>query len=241
MRIKIMGFGEIGRAVHEWYNSGKETHDIFIYDPAKGFKPSKHTGIDLLSVCIPYTDEFVKEVLRCKGDTQLCVIHSTVPIGTTEQIPGAVFVPVVGKHPALIRSLKEWGTMIGFTKPYNSAYFKFFSGFNSFGMITMKARNLEACKLLSTLLYGVNIEFYRYANDVLNGDIEDFKLFNQNYNKLYYNLGLSQYSRYILDPPEGDIGGHCVRPNAYLLPDSIFTEIVKNWYTSNNIKVKGAK
>jgi hypothetical protein len=37
-------------------------------------------------------------------------------------------------------------------------------------------------------------------------------------NDLYNNvLGMPEYTRYVLDAPEGPKGGHCVTPNAIIL------------------------
>ena len=53
--------------------------------------------------------------------------------------------------------------------------------------------------------------------DKIDMDFELLKEFDRDYNKLYHELGENWAQRYILDPPEGKIGGHCLVPNAKLL------------------------
>jgi hypothetical protein len=43
------------------------------------------------------------------------------------------------------------------------------------------------------------------------------KEWNQDYNDLYRELDMPQYQKFILDPPKGQIGGHCIIPNVKLL------------------------
>jgi len=53
--------------------------------------------------------------------------------------------------------------------------------------------------------------------DELDLDFQAVKSWDRQYNDLYADLGMEQFSRYILDPPQGEIGGHCVVPNAVIL------------------------
>jgi UDP-N-acetyl-D-mannosaminuronate dehydrogenase len=88
----------------------------------------------------------------------------------------------------------------------------------------------EALKLLSTTEYGVNIEFARYKKQVadsLGMDYVAMKQWNLDYNNLYQRLGHLEYQKYILDPPEGPKGGHCVTPNAKILNEQYPYEMVK--------------
>ena len=78
----------------------------------------------------------------------------------------------------------------------------------------------EWLKLRSTSKYGINIVWTGYEAEVskkLGMDFSAVRQFDMDYNALYENLGMHEYKRYILDPPKGKIGGHCVVPNAKML------------------------
>lgn len=229
MRSLIVGLGEIGKAVQEVIG---EHDEVMTYD-IKEHDPLIHTDCDIMHVCFPYNDEFVKNV---KDYIKLfkpwhVIIWATVPIGTTKQIDGVIHSPVEGRHPKLGRSIKDMTRWIGAN---DAAEGEFFSSY--FTRMYMKTRIVEssdyteALKLLSTTEYGVNIEFARYKKVVTDSLGMDFKLtkeWNRDYNKLYHNLDMDWAQKYILDAPQGAKGGHCVTPNARLLYEQFPDELVK--------------
>jgi len=236
MKVKILGYGEIGQAVTKFI----ERHvgiDLAIEDPAYKLFPPQKAKFDYVLVCIPYSDNFVQIVMKELKVTNHIIIFSTVPIGTTEQIQKAVHIPIEGKHPDLLESLDNWEFFMGYNDTLTLYdYIEFFSDIGKIVTPVKGTRTTEACKLLSTLIYGVNIEFYRFAENLLkknNADGKVFQYYNRAYNQLYEHLGHTGIKRYILEYPEGEIGGHCVVPNAKFI-DGIFPDIVKNTY-------KGAK
>lgn len=229
MKIKILGYGEIGQAITKHIEQFPE-NDIFIQDPLYKLYPPAKYKFDFTLICIPYSDTFVQTVLK---ETGKIVIFSTVPIGTSEQIPNAIHIPIEGRHPDLLDSISIWQFFLGYNDDkYLRDYIDFFASINKPVIPVKGTRNTEALKLLSTLLYGVNLEFYRFAEDTFmrhGAGIKWFQEYNRSYNTLYSELGYQDFKRYILSPPDGEIGGHCVVPNAKLL-DGIFSEIVKNTY-----------
>ena len=234
MSIKILGYGEIGKSIFLLFNEQKG-FDIFVEDPKYNLYPPIKKEFDFVLVCIPYSDNFVQIVLDQQNISSKIVIFSTVPIGTTEQIPNAIHIPIEGKHPNLLDSLKIWQFYAGYNDvKYLPDYINLFSCINKSIIPIPKTRNTELCKLLSTLLYGVNIEFYRFAKDSFNKyacDSPDIFIdYNQDYNFLYEALGFPGIKRYILDYPKGDIGGHCVVPNAKFI-EGVFPDIVRNQYS----------
>jgi hypothetical protein len=229
VRCILVGYGQIGRAVTQVFSG---FHDIDTYDITDEIKPK---GIyDLLLVCIPYSKDFVKAVnaYRKEYEVQGTIIFSTVPIGTTRKIPGAVHSPVEGKHPDLAESILLMPRWIG-GQSYLATQF--------FEKTKMEVRHAdkpeftEFLKLQSTSNYGINIEWARYCkwvSDRLGMDYDLVKRFNRDYNELYLDLNLDQFQRYILDPPKGNIGGHCVVPNARMLdaqyPNLFLKEIYRD-------------
>jgi hypothetical protein len=215
----LVGYGEIGKAIHD-YLSSRLTIDI--QDLAQGHEvmnPREH--YDYLLVCIPYTSSFINAVTEyielAVPDTT--IIFSTVAIGTTKIWDDAVHIPIEGRHPNLLESLRHWKFMVGYNKKKALA--------NTLELLyamkctpVFNSDNTEAYKLLSTTLYGLNIEFARVANDMcemLGLNYEKWNQYNRNYNDLYTELGFPEYTRYILYPPKGKLGGHCIIPNADIL------------------------
>jgi len=84
-KIVIMGYGELGRDVISKYAGA---YDVQVYDPAKGYGAEIATGKDVLNVCIDYSKFFIEEVSKAisDGEPKLTVIHSTVPVGTTDAL-----------------------------------------------------------------------------------------------------------------------------------------------------------
>jgi hypothetical protein len=216
MRALLMGFGEIGKGVYEVF---QHVHEIHILDPKYPSYLPVELDFDILLVAIPYSDHFVEAVTTTKEQYNIdaAIIFSTVAIGTTSKIPGAVHSPVEGKHPHLATSIRKMERWVGGESPKANFFFRK-AGINP--KVVEKPEFTEFLKLRSTSLYGVNIEFARYSKQVcddLGMDFHFVQAFDVDYNELYQNLGMPQYQRYILDAPEGVIGGHCIVGNSKIL------------------------
>lgn len=231
----IIGYGEIGKAIYGYI--GQKCVVIDVVDPEKGYTvdPCHEFGYDFMMVCMPYTDNFVEIINKYKYDysPKCIVIFSTVAIGTTKLIKSAVHIPLEGKHPNLCNSIRAWKFFVGYNRKSDlETVRKFF--YHDKCVPVKNTDTTEAFKLLSTTLYGVNIEYARLVDNVckeLDLNYETWKEYNKNYNYLYSHLGMDNFQRYILDPPEGKIGGHCVVNNIPILEkniQSIFLKIVKD-------------
>ena len=217
MKCILVGTGEVGQAVHEVFSPH---HLIDTYDIKDERKPVG--PYEVLLVAIPYSPTFVEQVnaYRMEWKVRCTIVFSTVAMGTTRRIPGAVHSPVEGKHPELARSMRLMPRWCG---GKNDLALRFFRAAHIEPIVRHKPETTELIKIESTTTYGVNIENARRiaANCAVYGvDYADVKEFNRHYNRLYANLGLPQYSRYILDPPQGNIKGHCILPNAKLLREA---------------------
>ena len=232
MRAIIAGYGQLGKAVKEVFS---DYHDIDHYDLQDGTPPSGQLAVaapyDVLLVCFPYSEGFVDQVKRYKErfGTKAVIIFSTVPIGTTRQIKGAVHSPIEGKHPDLAKSIelaKRW-----FGGSNNVAYDFLIRATDLY--VLPEPEMTEFLKLRSTARYGVNIEFARYEKavcDAIGMNYAMVRKFDEDYNQLYLALGLPQYQRYILDPPQGNLGGHCLVDNAKLLEAQFPSVFLKEIY-----------
>lgn len=234
----ILGFGEIGKAVYEVVSGRTQAGDIYISDPTFTKEKTPVERPEIMHVCFPYSNEFSHELRNYidRYNPKHIVVWSTVPIHTCEDIsPRVVHSPVEGKHPELELSIRQMERWIGYNDAQEGQFFaNFFSSCGLRTKLVPATSFTEALKLLSTTEYGLNIVFADYkakVADSLGMDYELVKEWNVEYNKLYRNLGMDKrFQKYVLDPPSGRIGGHCVVPNAAILksqfPDSLLDRII---------------
>jgi len=232
MKTTLVGYGEIGQSVHEVYKN----HEIAIVDGKDDTLEGKEC--ELLLIAFPYDNNFITYSLLYikKLRPKVVVIFSTVKTGVTrelQQISGVecVHSPVVGIHPNLKEAMLLFPRYIGTRNSIAEVFLE--QTVN--GKITIRTFNdpetTENLKILSTTLYGLNIEYARFVKEILGDRYDDFKQWNLDYNKLYKDLGHPEYQKYILYPPEGEIKGHCVMPNAIILDEmkpNKFTNIILN-------------
>jgi len=238
----IIGNGEVGAALKKVLDKrdGAKSSIIDIRD--KNFQEKlKNTTCKNLHICFPYSKSFIKNCARYIGSfaPDLCIIHSTVPVETTETITTLVCVdihvvhsPVRGQHPKLAESLQLFVKYVGTHdyKAYQSAK-KEMSNMKTEWIRDSKATELG--KLLDTSYYGLCISWHREMKRICDhfgvsfeNAVSDFnKTYNAGYKKLRPNV-----IRPVLFPPEKKIGGHCVVPNSKLLNkqfESKFLELIK--------------
>ena len=130
----VCGYGEIGQAIGSLISGLKMSiysrgrfHTLQVHDPEKGMKlsPTNQYNCYVLHICFPYAGpEFihhVKEYMEVFEPT-ITIIHSTVPVGTTRKIGGAVVhSPCHGLHPNLAEGIKRFPKQIGYLKVADGA------------------------------------------------------------------------------------------------------------------------
>ena len=106
----IIGYGQVGRSLQQVFDNR------LIYDPPAGIYLEYAWQTKFLHICYPYFKNFIKQTLEYIEEFQpyATIIHSTVPVGTTQQINThlirrkqniSVFhSPVRGMHPNLATS-----------------------------------------------------------------------------------------------------------------------------------------
>src|SRR5947209_355713 len=215
----IIGFGEIGKAVKEVI-----CPDAQVYDISMSERPEATTPTEVMHICFPYSENFVHDAQAyiTIWQPEHIAIWSTLPIGTTKQVSDkAVHSFVEGRHPALAESVRLLPRWVAYNDQAESRFFAEY--FASKGLNVRLLKNTdatEALKLLSTTEYGINLVYADYKKrvaDAVGFDFELTKQFNRDYNQLYQDLGLPQFQKFVLDPPNGAVGGHCVRENSLLL------------------------
>jgi len=216
-RIGILGFGEVGKAIARFYKNPR-IKDLNTKEPLE--------RLDVLNVCIPYSKEFIRivkeEINNSKPD--LTIIHSTVPVGTTEKLGRrVVHSPIRGVHPHLYKQIKSFVKYVGADDIQDGLIAELH--LNSLGIKTeifTPARTTELGKLLSTAYYGLCIAYHGEAQKICNKAGVEFSKamthFNQTYNDGYRQAGLPHFRRPILySPSKHGIGGHCITQNASIL------------------------
>ncbi len=241
--IGVLGIGEVGQAIVKIFS---ENFNVLKKDLK--FDELKNNKIEVLHVCIPFNKSFINEVKNlsweCKPD--LIIIHSTVSPGTTQKvyketkIP-TVHSPVMGTHPNLKRDIKFFTKFIG---PVNAKAAQLAK--KHLGDVGIKSQVLkspfetELGKLFDTTYYAWNIVFNKNVHLIckeLGADFENvYTIFNQ-----VYNQGYSQTKPNVLRPiikyQKGQIGGHCLIPNAKILQNFKNNSLTR-YIISENLKLK---
>ena len=231
MNIVIAGYGEIGQAIHSLYMS-----DVFNVLPVEIDEVCQIEKADVLNICFPYGDTFVKDVTDyiARFNPSLTIIHSTVLPGTTDSIgaDSIVYSPVIGIHPQLAVCLKTFKKFIGGkTQEATVSAQQHFAQLGLDCIVFSSPKAVETAKTLCTLYYGMCISFHDEANDLCKKEglhyDEVMTAWNSEYNRGYTALGKSNVCRPVLFAPDGKIGGHCVIPNAKMIASYFKSIIIK--------------
>ncbi len=208
----VVGAGEVGTAVHAVLSC---THDTAIRDVQ-----AVELDADVLHVCFPWSDNFVRQVegYIAEHSVDLVVVHSTVAPGTCDA-NGWVHSPIRGRHPHLAESVFRFTKHFGGERAQEAADF-----FRAAGVPTSvhaRAADCEAGKVWELIQYGVQIQVekqihswcaeYGYDFDVV------YTQMAESYNHGYSVMGYPQFVRPVLEHVPGVIGGHCVTQNAELI------------------------
>ncbi|MBS3096749.1 hypothetical protein J4480_04885 [Candidatus Woesearchaeota archaeon] len=241
--VLVIGLGEVGNALCQVIeDSGnyklfkKDIEDIRIREE-----------IDIMHVCIPYMDDFVKVAANYikEYNPKLVVINSTVRPGTTKSIydktkKNMVHSPVRGKHPKIKEGLLLFVKFIGPIDKKSGEDAK--EHFESLGMKTevMKSpMETELGKLFGTTYYGLCIAYHQEMERICKKFNADFKQAVTRFNETYNNgckIANPNVVRPVLYP--GFIGGHCVMPNIGLLKKDAKSDFLDSIEKSNELKGK---
>lgn len=218
----IIGYGEIGKALAKVLFDYKPS----IKDPKLGefATDGSEETYEIMHICFPYSDNFVQYVQEYqeKYKPKYTVIHSTVPVGTTNRLPHSVHSPIRGLHPNLESGIRTFVKFIGGQEASEVADY-----FRRCGLkvaLFDKSETTEAMKLWDTTYYGVCIDFAKrvktYCDKHGLNFHEVYTLANQSYNEGYSALGHPEFVRPVLQPIMKPTGGHCIEPNKELLKQS---------------------
>ena len=227
MRHVCIGFGDVGRALYEILQEGKQ--EVVAVDKDANLEGK----FEVMHVCFPYSGKFVDYVVDyiARYQPELVIIHSTVPPGTTESIPfvKTVHSPVRGRHPSMTRDIKTYVKYFGGKDAEEAAKI-----FEDLGIKTKSfsdSKTTELGKLLCNIRWGLNIAFAQEQGRMCKHyGIKYEDVVNEF--ELSRNDGLSKIDRENVRMPilyPGVIGGHCVMPNVNILMQeypSIFLKVI---------------
>lgn len=226
----VIGLGETGAPLLKILEKAYPGQ-VVGYDAKAGRFPYSKNGYEVLNICFPYGEKFTAAVQDYKKriSPNAVVIHSTVPVGTTKQIGGAVHSPILGKHGKMERDLLAYTKWFGGKGAREAA--EFFKGAGFKTRIVGTAEETELLKIMCLAKYGVSIAFAIYQKEVCEkmkvpfGHVVEWDM--------NYNTHVSPHLRRpFIDPPiNGKIRGHCVVPGARILngqfPDDLLRGVLK--------------
>ena len=222
MRSLIIGSGEIGKSLHNVLSAKHESH-------IRDLEDYPLEDVEVLNICYPPIKDFVEVTKKyiAKYKPKITIIHATVPVGTTRQCgENVVHSPVHGKHPNLAKGILTFTKYIGGVDIYATHMAtKFLREAGITTKVVASPEASEISKIMCTSYYGWNIIFMKEMVEICKQNNvpfnEVYTEWNWHYNDGYNKLGNPEFTRPILFPTPGRIGGHCVVENSFLTENFI--------------------
>ncbi len=245
--VLILGLGEIGHTLFALFKDAKDSFDVYGLDLDQ--KKMMQLGqdrknipgkIDTLHICLPcisqqkfaeitigYVEEF---------NTNLTIINSTVPPGTTMKIAEqcgcqVAHSPSRGVHTSachMIWEMKRWSKYVGGTNAVASKAAS--AHFKKLGLkvkVLKSYKETELAKLFETTYRAWMIACFQEMHRIsrrFGADFDETVDFLEDTHRL-------RFDRPVMFP--GVIGGHCLIPNTELLLDSYDSEFLRLILKSN--------
>lgn len=247
----VAGLGEIGRPILQLISKHTISVGFDINSTLMNksiYKKYESLTTLILHVCIPFTNNFSKNVisLNKKFNPELIAIHSTISPYTVKNLQSKLSVPIIysatrGIHKRMYSDLKRYTKFYALEKnaPKKQWASKTFSTIlKKSGVKTKKMSEpitLELAKILvDTSYYGWLINYAQVTNMIA-------KKYKIDYDEMWSFS--DEIHKYLGNRPKmfpGFIGGHCVIPNLELIDEDALWQIdkINNIYTK---KVKNAK
>jgi len=256
-RVLFLGYGEVGSSLYKLYTNFKSSYILYIKDLYRQ-NIKANEKIDILNVCIPYNNMFISSVVDniLEHKPYLTIIHSTIPLYTTEKVYEAVNTvsrtlmvhsPIMGVHPHLTESIKTFIKMVGGINDISAT--TAMEHLTDIGITVVKfnsSRETEMTKLLSTTYYAWNIVFMKKVHELcekLELNFEQvYTMSNLIYNDGYKMMEKENVIRPVLKNMHKGIGGHCLVENTIILDERNMlpeiTKIILNQGKNSNLKYK---
>ncbi len=241
MKAVVVGLGAVGKAL---YDIASEKCEAYGYDldPARTIHSLDEIprAPDALHICFPYTEGFVDQVARYAEllAPGLIIIHSTVPVGTTEKVYeetgiDTVHSPVRGVHARMREHMLFWTKWIG---PVNeSSAVKARKHLEALGFkvrIARGPRETELAKLAETVYRALMIAWWQELHRTALREGASIVEVAEFVAEVHEVLG----DRPIYYP--GIIGGHCLIPNTELLYKAMPSKLLEAVLESNKARLE---
>ncbi len=239
MQSVIVGMGEVGKALGELFESSYHYDTSWDLDVSSLAAEINQNGDPVvLHIAFPFNRDFMNQVRHYENlfKRSYTVIHSTVPIGTCRQL-GAYHSPVRGVHPHIAESMRTFVTYLAPNKPLSfgdgagESLLQYMENAGFKIQMVDDSDDTEAGKLWSLAAYAVSITLEKqvYEHCMKNGLDFDmvYRDFTETYNSGYNSMGHPEYTRPVLKPMEGPIGGHCIIPGVRMLDDGGLLDVVQ--------------
>lgn len=232
----VVGLGEVGGSLLQVL---QKAHDAEGLDHLKNIFP-KGVDYDIIHICVPYFGDGFNDVVQKvistygpvpAGTEPLTIVHSTVPVGTTEKFgANTVHSPIRGIHPHLVEGILAFEKVFGGPRALEASSYFSCEPLNIKTSHVLDPRITEALKLWDTTQYGWQIilekEMYSWCEEYFGDKASEvmeiiYRKANKEYNRVYTNMGRPEVVRPYLKHYDGHIGGHCVIPNSKLLPSTV--------------------
>ncbi len=247
----VTGLGEIGKPIYKVISKATPTlgYDInpkFMKEKNKQKLSKLETSF--LHICIPFTDNFTKNVIKLidKFHPETIVIHSTLSPNTTKRLQKKIRIPIIysatrGVHKRMQKDLKKYTKFFAVEPdaPKRKLAISSYSNLMKKCGIKLKQMTnpltLELAKIVvDTSYYGWLINYAQLSNMIAIRNKIDYDEMWSFADEIHKNLG----NRPKMYP--GFIGGHCVIPNLDLINEDSLYQIdkINNMYSK---KVKNSK
>ena len=240
MYIVILGMGEVGQAVATVL---ERKHHVFGQDldvARQSGQELQDQRPDTLHIAIRWSDDFFDAVASAieRHKPHGVVVHSTVPVGTTQRLSllhdrlPVAHAPIRGVHPNMTESLLTFPMAL-------SGDARLGAGLAAAGIeihhVGARTESTELMKLLDLTYYAWNIAFAKESARLIEGlglDYDQvYRWANETYNTGYQALGRPEVVRPVLDPVPGPIGGHCVVPGFKMLANDFqLADFLAEWH-----------
>jgi len=247
--VLVVGFGEVGRSLFELLKQSKK-FDVYCLDINKEKMHNIQQNdlpneVDVLHLCYPCSnqEDFVKTTVDYmkRFKSELTIINSTVPPGTTEKVHKLsgghiVHSPIRGMHTSIEtmkRDLMFWTKYIGGIDIKSAELAR--RHFEELGLKTKVltgTAETELAKLFSTTYRAWMIACFQEMHRIsrkFGADFNQITDFLEDTHKV-------RFDRPIHFP--GVIGGHCLISNAELLSKSYDSDFIKLILASNEKRKK---
>jgi UDP-2-acetamido-3-amino-2,3-dideoxy-glucuronate N-acetyltransferase len=235
VKSSIIGLGEVGAGL---FAILKNHYDVqwFEKDSVKDYRT------EIMHICIPWSETFVSTVkqYRSKQKPNIVVVHSSVPVGTCEQMtaerkyPLVFHSPIRGQHPDMTGGILNYVKYVGsdtLDAVENEQVLSYFEKAGIKTKLIHGTKTTELAKLLELCRYGTYIAFAKEQESICKHFGIDYKVAVTDYEETRSDglrrINRSDLCQPLLYPFKDYVGGHCTVEDMEILLEQIETPLLK--------------